>query len=145
MSKGPEVRITHIGGPTTLIEVGEWRLLTDPTFDDPGRRYHFGFGTGSTKTSGPSIAPRDLPPIDAVLLSHDQHADNLDDAGRALLPFAGTVVTNVSGATRRQCARTLTVGFDAIDAIWPAGDRHHGDAVSTWSAVESPHRRRCDR
>jgi L-ascorbate metabolism protein UlaG (beta-lactamase superfamily) len=29
----PEVRITHIGGPTALIEVGGWRLLTDPTFD----------------------------------------------------------------------------------------------------------------
>jgi L-ascorbate metabolism protein UlaG (beta-lactamase superfamily) len=29
------VRITHIGGPTALIEVGEWRLLTDPTLDPP--------------------------------------------------------------------------------------------------------------
>jgi L-ascorbate metabolism protein UlaG (beta-lactamase superfamily) len=29
------VRITHIGGPTALIEVGEWRLLTDPTFAPP--------------------------------------------------------------------------------------------------------------
>ena len=28
-----------------LIEVGGWRLLTDPTFDPPGRRYHFGWGT----------------------------------------------------------------------------------------------------
>ena len=27
------VDITHIGGPTTLIEIGGWRLLTDPTFD----------------------------------------------------------------------------------------------------------------
>jgi L-ascorbate metabolism protein UlaG (beta-lactamase superfamily) len=26
-------RITHIGGPTALLEVGGWRLLTDPTFD----------------------------------------------------------------------------------------------------------------
>ena len=33
------VRITHIGGPTALIDVGEWWLLTDPTFDPPGRRY----------------------------------------------------------------------------------------------------------
>jgi L-ascorbate metabolism protein UlaG (beta-lactamase superfamily) len=33
-----DVRITHIGGPTALIEVGGWRLLTDPTFDAPGRR-----------------------------------------------------------------------------------------------------------
>ena len=32
-------RITHLGGPTALIEVGGWRLLTDPTFDPPGRRY----------------------------------------------------------------------------------------------------------
>jgi L-ascorbate metabolism protein UlaG (beta-lactamase superfamily) len=27
-----EVRLTHIGGPTVLIEVGGWRLLTDPTW-----------------------------------------------------------------------------------------------------------------
>ena len=29
------VRITHIGGPAALIEVGEWRQLTDPIFDPP--------------------------------------------------------------------------------------------------------------
>ncbi|MER7283172.1 hypothetical protein ABT369_52970 [Dactylosporangium sp. NPDC000244] len=33
------MRVTHVGGPTVLIEVGGWRLLTDPTFDPPGRRY----------------------------------------------------------------------------------------------------------
>jgi L-ascorbate metabolism protein UlaG (beta-lactamase superfamily) len=41
------VRITDIGGPSTLIEVAGWRLLTDPTFDPPGRRYAFGWGTCS--------------------------------------------------------------------------------------------------
>jgi L-ascorbate metabolism protein UlaG (beta-lactamase superfamily) len=35
-----------------------------------------------------------------VLLSHDHHADNLDDAGRALLPQAETIVTTASGARR---------------------------------------------
>jgi L-ascorbate metabolism protein UlaG (beta-lactamase superfamily) len=35
-----------------------------------------------------------------VLLSHDHHEDNLDQAGRALLPRAGTVVTTASGARR---------------------------------------------
>ncbi len=95
-----EVRITHIGGPTTLIAVGGWRLLTDPTFDPPGRTYTFGWGTGSRKLVGPAIAVSDLPPIDAVLLTHDHHGDNLDLAGRALLPSAGVVVTTVSGATR---------------------------------------------
>ena len=38
--------------------------------------------------------------MDAVLLSHDHHGDNLDPAGRALLPSAGVVVTTASGARR---------------------------------------------
>ena len=94
------VRLTHIGGPTVLIEVAGLRLLTDPTFDAPGRRYAFGWGTSSRKLTGPAVAADDLGPIDAVLLSHDHHDDNLDPAGRALLPGAGTVVTTVSGARR---------------------------------------------
>ena len=35
-----------------------------------------------------------------MLLSHDHHDDNLDDAGRALLPSAGAVITTSSGARR---------------------------------------------
>ena len=95
-----EVRLTHVGGPTVLIEVEGWRLLTDPTFDPPGQSYRFGWGTGSQKLTGPAIAACGLGPIDAVLLSHDHHDDNLDAAGRALLPAAGTVITTVLGAKR---------------------------------------------
>jgi L-ascorbate metabolism protein UlaG (beta-lactamase superfamily) len=95
-----QVRLTHIGGPTVLLEVGGWRLLTDPTFDPPGRSYRFGWGTGSTKLAGPAIAAADVGPIDAVLLTHDHHDDNLDPAGRALLPAAGVVVTTTAGAKR---------------------------------------------
>lgn len=95
-----DVSLTHIGGPTVLIEVGEWRLLTDPTFDPAGGSYRFGWGTGSRKLTGPAIAASDLGRIDAVLLSHDHHDDNLDPAGRAMLPSAGTVITTLSGAGR---------------------------------------------
>jgi L-ascorbate metabolism protein UlaG (beta-lactamase superfamily) len=95
-----DLAITHIGGPTALIEVGGWRLLTDPTFDPAGRDYSFGWGTGSRKLTGPAIAADDVGRVDAVLLSHDHHDDNLDDAGRALLPSAGAVVTTVAGAKR---------------------------------------------
>lgn len=94
------VRLTHVGGPTVLIELGGWRLLTDPTFDPAGGSYRFGWGTGSRKLAGPALAPADLGEIDAVLLSHDHHDDNLDAAGRALLPGVGTVVTTVPGAKR---------------------------------------------
>ena len=95
-----DLRITHIGGPTVLIQFDGWRLLTDPTFDPPGRKYRFGWGTGSVKLAGPAIASSDLPPIHAVLLTHEHHDDNLDAAGRALLPTADTVVTTVSGSQR---------------------------------------------
>ena len=94
------VRLTHVGGPTVLIEVGGWRILTDPTFDPPGKRYFFGWGTMSRKLAGPALAAEQLLPIDAVLLSHDHHEDNLDPAGRALLPSAATVVTTTAGARR---------------------------------------------
>ncbi|MGH3769102.1 MAG: hypothetical protein ACRDS0_00940 [Pseudonocardiaceae bacterium] len=43
-----------------------------------------------------------------LLLTHDHHADNLDDAGRALLPSAGAVVTTASGAYRLRGACDLT-------------------------------------
>ncbi|CCK24748.1 hypothetical protein BN159_0369 [Streptomyces davaonensis JCM 4913] len=95
-----DLRITHIGGPTALIEVGGWRLLTDPTFDPPGQRYTFGWGTSSRKRAGPAITVAELPPIDAVLLSHDHHGDNLDRAGRDVLGTARTVLTTPAGARR---------------------------------------------
>jgi L-ascorbate metabolism protein UlaG (beta-lactamase superfamily) len=95
-----DLRITHIGGPTVLIELDGWRLLTDPTFDSPGRRYAFGWGSSSRKLVGPAFPAEELPPIDAVLLTHDHHGDNLDDAGRGLLPSAGVVVTTRSGVGR---------------------------------------------
>jgi len=109
------VRVTHVGGPTTLIEAAGWRLLTDPTFDAPGRRYSFGWGTSSRKLDGPALAADALGALDAVLVSHDQHADNLDDAGRKLLPDAGTVVTTQAGARRL----ASDVGPSALHGLAP--------------------------
>jgi L-ascorbate metabolism protein UlaG (beta-lactamase superfamily) len=93
------LRFTHIGGPTTLIEMGGWRILTDPTFDPPGRVYRFGWGSKSRKTSPPAMPADSLGRIDVVLLTHEHHADNLDDAGRALLPSVDAVFTTMSGAS----------------------------------------------
>ncbi|MDN3494739.1 MBL fold metallo-hydrolase [Planococcus sp. APC 4015] len=94
------MRLTRIGGPTVLAEFDGWRILIDPTFDPPGRRYAFAAGTSSTKTRGPFVRVADLGRIDIVLVSHDHHADNLDDAGRGLLPAAHHVITTTSGAKR---------------------------------------------
>ena len=89
------LNLTLIGGPTALLEYAGTRLLTDPTFSPPGP-----YPGGLVKTTGPAIPADQLDPIDAVLLSHDHHADNLDPAGRDILPKAGTVLTTVVAAER---------------------------------------------
>jgi len=93
-------RITHIGTATMLLDIGPIRLLTDPVFDPPGGNYYFGYGTSSKKLTPPAMKPEDIGKIDAVLLSHDQHEDNLDRAGRAFLPNARQVLTTTAGAKR---------------------------------------------
>jgi L-ascorbate metabolism protein UlaG (beta-lactamase superfamily) len=59
------------------------------------------------KTLGPAVASQSLLPLDAVLLSHDQHFDNLDHAGRGLLSSARRVLTTVDGAHRLGVERGL--------------------------------------
>lgn len=115
--------LTLIGGPTVLLEAAGLRLLTDPTFDPAGTRYAQG-PVRFTKTAGPALLPEQLGPVDVVLLSHDEHLDNLDAAGRALLPQAGLVLTTPSGAKRLGGnARGLTpwervqVGEVAVTAV----------------------------
>lgn len=73
-------RITYVGGPTALLELGGLRLVTDPTFDASASEYP---ATGYTlrKDQSPAIGADDIVPLDVVLLSHDHHADNLDRAG----------------------------------------------------------------
>lgn len=92
------ITLTLIGGPTALIEIGSLRLLTDPTFDPPGlyqkTPVHF------EKTSGPALSVEEIGSLDAVLLSHDQHLDNLDHSGRAMLPTVGATYTTEAGAAR---------------------------------------------
>ena len=91
-------KITLIGGPTALIEVGGFRLLTDPTFDPPGE-YKLAHVT-LKKTSHPALTAEQIGRVDAVLLSHDQHADNFDHAGRAYAMQAPRLLTTVVGAKR---------------------------------------------
>ena len=113
--------ITLIGGPTVLIEAGGFRLLTDPTFDAPGeyRLPHVVL----QKTAGPSIPARAVGSIDAVLLSHDQHADNLDDSGRAFLTGAGKVFTTVAGARRLRGNSDGLAPWDTRELTAPDGRR----------------------
>jgi L-ascorbate metabolism protein UlaG (beta-lactamase superfamily) len=93
------VRLTCIGGPTVLLELGGLRLLTDPTFDPAGSEYPTPVYT-LHKTTGPARSADEMGRIDAVLLSHDHHFDNLDRAGREMLSGARQVFSTIAGAER---------------------------------------------
>lgn len=90
--------ITLVGGPTALIEANGFRLLTDPTFDAPGE-YKFPYTT-LKKLAGPARTAEEIGRVDAVLLSHDQHADNLDRSGKAYAMAAPRLFTTLAGAQR---------------------------------------------
>ncbi|MFI8889683.1 MBL fold metallo-hydrolase [Streptomyces paradoxus] len=88
-----------LGGPTAFFEYGGLRFLTDPTFDAPGDYGRPG-GPLLTKTAPAAGSPADLGRVDVVLLSHDEHPDNLDTSGRALLPGIPFTLTTPGGGER---------------------------------------------
>ena len=70
------VRVTMVGHATLLIQAAGLNLLTDPVWSDRASPLSF---AGPKRVTAPGIAFADLPPIDAVLLSHG-HYDHLDVA-----------------------------------------------------------------
>jgi L-ascorbate metabolism protein UlaG (beta-lactamase superfamily) len=130
MSLSMSLSITLIGGPTALIEIDGFRLLTDPTFDAPGR-YQLPHVT-LEKLQGPAMSPAAVGEIDAVLLSHDQHSDNLDHAGKEFLATAKRVLTTQAGAQR--------LGGHAEGFLpWAATELVKGESVLTVTATPARH------
>lgn len=114
-----ELHVTHYDTAMVRLEIGPFRLLTDPVLDPAGYIYRFPFYS-LEKLHGPddsAALAAAIGPVDAVLLSHAQHRDNLDDAGRNLLytmPKALTTVPSAASLKRRQpgASRTELVGLD---------------------------------
>ncbi|KAK3397566.1 beta-lactamase superfamily domain-containing protein [Sordaria brevicollis] len=115
--------ITNIGTATALIHLGEpnspsrINIITDPVFSPGGTIIEYR-GIVINKSDSPALALDQLPPIDAVLLSHEDHPDNLDELGRRLLD-GRKVFTTMDGASQlapRPGVRGLknweTVGLD---------------------------------
>lgn len=88
--------VRYLGGPTAVLEIGGVRLITDPTFDPPGA-YPIG-ERELVKTMGPAYGPEKAGDVDAVLLSHHQHPDNLDRQGGAYVAAAPLTLSTASAA-----------------------------------------------
>ncbi|KAI9148351.1 UPF0173 metal-dependent hydrolase [Paramyrothecium foliicola] len=104
----PSCYITHIGTATALVEIDGVIFLTDPYFSPGGTEWDVQV-TVLTHDHNPALKLEDLPPIDAVLLSHEDHPDNLDELGRRLLD-GRKVLTTVDGA-RKLAPRPGVVGL----------------------------------
>jgi L-ascorbate metabolism protein UlaG (beta-lactamase superfamily) len=82
------LRITLIGHSSLLIEIDGKTILTDPVWS---QRVSFTQFMGPKRFFDPPIKLSELPPLDAIILSHD-HYDHLDKAtikffGGSTIPF----------------------------------------------------------
>jgi L-ascorbate metabolism protein UlaG (beta-lactamase superfamily) len=68
------LRITWLGHSTTLVEIDGHRLLLDPVWSDRASPFAW---VGPKRFHAPPLPLAELPPVDAVLISHD-HYDHLD-------------------------------------------------------------------
>ena len=110
-----------IGGPTLVIEAGGLRLLTDPTFDQPG-------------------------PFDVVLLSHDQHGDDLGLLERVPLVLTTSDAAQRLGGSARALPPWYHLSLPRFDGValritgvpaqeGPNGTTHTGFVLSS---VDTP-------
>lgn len=115
------VALTVLGGPTVVLDVGGARLIVDPTFDPPGE-YPIA-GRRLVKTARSAWEPGQVGEVAAVLLSHDQHPDNLDNGGRAFLATAPRVLTTTVAAGRLAGAAVGLRPWETVPLGLPGGGR----------------------
>jgi L-ascorbate metabolism protein UlaG (beta-lactamase superfamily) len=91
------VSLTFIGNATVLLRWGPFTLLTDPNFLHAGQRAHLGYGLTSRRLRDPALQVHELPPLDAVVLSH-LHGDHWDRQARRGLDRALPIYTTPHAA-----------------------------------------------
>jgi L-ascorbate metabolism protein UlaG (beta-lactamase superfamily) len=121
------VSVQYLGGPSAVLDVAGVRLLTDPTFDAAGES-----PVGDrvlVKTMDGVAGPDQIGRIDAVLLSHDQHPDNLDRAGRGYVARASVVFSTQAAEQRLEGNVRGMSPWETAEIASPTGEAIHVTAV----------------
>ncbi len=131
----PRASLTFVGTATTVLRLGAFTLLTDPNFIRRGERVHLGYGLTSKRRTDPALDVDDLPPLDAVLLSH-LHGDHFDRVAKRDLPRQPPVVT-----TRHAARRLQRWGFGAATGLstWEDWEDVRGDERLRITSVPGRH------
>ncbi|WP_084536822.1 MBL fold metallo-hydrolase [Azospirillum halopraeferens] len=134
--------LTFLGHVTFLMRLGGCTLLTDPVFS---RRAGPGGVMGPRRVRPPAMAPDSLPPVDAVLISHN-HYDHLDVASLRALARRGARRAITGLGNERLLARAGLRDVVALDwwesAELPGGVRVTFVPAQHWSARGPFDRRR---
>jgi L-ascorbate metabolism protein UlaG (beta-lactamase superfamily) len=127
--------LTFVGTATAVLRLGGFTVLTDPNFVRRGQRVHLGYGLTAKRLSEPAVRIAELPPLDAVLLSH-LHGDHFDRVAKRDLPREPPVVTTHHAARRLQ-----RWGFGAATglATWDDWEVVRGDELLRVTAVPARH------
>ena len=72
--EGAGLKVTFVGHATVLVQTAGLNILTDPTWAERASLVSW---AGPRRVTPPGIAFEDLPPIDAVVVSHN-HYDHMD-------------------------------------------------------------------
>ena len=107
-----------------LIDLNGFRILTDPALDEAGGVYPASAGRVLKKIQSPAIWAADLGPVDLVLISHDQHKDNLDNAGREFIQTAPMIIS--TREARERLGLDTVIGIDEWETVAVLTDKVPG-------------------
>ncbi|MET9339597.1 MBL fold metallo-hydrolase [Nonomuraea sp. NPDC003804] len=135
MSDRDQADVRFIGNATTLIRYGGFTVLTDPNFLHRGQHAYLGYGLTSRRRTEPALDVDELPPLDAIVLSH-MHGDHWDRVARRGLDRSTPVIT-----TRQAARRLRRQGFGAAVGLdlWREHRLTAGDRTLTITALPAKH------
>jgi L-ascorbate metabolism protein UlaG (beta-lactamase superfamily) len=132
---GEGLRIAHVGHASHLVQTRGRNLLVDPVWAERASPFSF---AGPKRVNAPGIAFDDLPPIDAVLVTHN-HYDHMDveTIGRLWQRFRPRIVTPLGNDAILKAgvpglAASVVDWHDTVDL--GGGLKVHAEPTLHWSA-----------
>jgi L-ascorbate metabolism protein UlaG (beta-lactamase superfamily) len=135
MTANTAASVTFVGNATTLLRLGDFTVLTDPNFVPAGTRVHLGYGAWTRRLLDPAFGISELPPLDAVVLSH-LHGDHFDGVARDGLAHDLPIITTPQATGRLRRWR-----FSDVHALptWSSHTRERGGHRLRVTAVPGQH------
>ncbi len=127
--------LLFIGNATVLLRYAGFTILTDPKFIHKGESVPLGYGMSTERLTDPALEIHDLPPLDAVVLSHF-HGDHFDEVAEERLDRSLPILTTPEAAhILEEKGFERPLGLDT----WDAHEMTRGDARVRVTALPGKH------